>query len=93
MPAHLPGKARRRTVRRIAKTMGKGFKVKTARRLTESQRKRASKETIAKLNIFGKIKTVRVKGRELIPQFVIVAPKIKKKKPTKTRKFKGTPSL
>jgi len=88
-----PRKARRRTVRKIAKAIGPKFKVKTARRLTESQRKRAVGETFAKINIHGKIKTRRVKGRELIPQFIIVAPKRRKKRPPKPPRLRGTPSL
>ncbi len=72
--------ATRKQARRRAKAKGPGFKIKTASRLTKSQKKRQVGQPFAKLNKSGQVKLIRVKGRELVPQFVIIAPKVKKRK-------------
>lgn len=73
----------RKQAKRTAKTGG--YKLKTARRLTESQSERTAFYA-PKLKPNRTVKTVRFKGRKLIPNWAFVRPK-------KTRKNKSTPQL
>lgn len=74
--------ATRRQARKTAKAFGPGHKVKTARRLSTSQRARTV-TYIPKTKKGGGVKTT-AGGK--VPYFAVVAPK-------KTRKGKSTPSL